>query len=100
MSMKTFLQKATEEQIQQLGQCESAEAVIALAKSFDVTPTTEETQKLKEAYQEKPTGELDEAELDQVAGGTRTLGSNFSDFSVRLFDGSEIPDSMSQLLRR
>lgn len=67
MSMKTFLQKATEEQIQQLGQCESAEAVIALAKSFGVTLTGEEAQTLEETFKEPTFGELDEADLEKAS---------------------------------
>lgn len=43
MSMKTFFQTATEEQKQQLVQCESKEAVLALADTFGVTLTGEET---------------------------------------------------------
>ena len=73
MSMKIFLETATEEQKQQLEQCESKEDVLALADTFCVTLTAEETQILETAFRDQTFGELDEADLDQIAGGGQSF---------------------------
>ena len=69
MSLINFLQNATEEQLQRLDQCESVEAVVALLYSFGANITAEEIQKLKETSKAEKFGELDEEDLDHVAGG-------------------------------
>lgn len=71
MSVKIFLQTASEEQIQQLEQCKSKKALIAMIDSLGVTLTAEETQILEETFKGETFGELDETDLEQVAGGSR-----------------------------
>ena len=74
--MPIDMTKITKEMLEKATQCETAEELIALAKTEDIEITKEEA----EAYlAEMDNMELDQQALDQVAGGmcySAGLGSN------------------------
>ncbi|MEN1761415.1 MULTISPECIES: hypothetical protein [Anoxynatronum] len=90
MSVKIFLQTATKEQIQQLEQCKSKEALIAMIDSLGITLTPEETQILEETFKGEAIGELDEADLEQVAGGSRMQVPSSKQFVGNFTDVSRL----------
>ena len=80
-NMKSFLKAVSEDKefMEKLSKAESTKAVIALAaeKGFALT--------VEDLTAEAPTGELDDNELDDVAGGTGL----FSYLKLLLFGGGE-----------
>ncbi|SMP67315.1 hypothetical protein [Anoxynatronum buryatiense] len=67
MSMEQLLEKFTEAQKEQLAKCQTVEAVKKLADDQGIQLTAEEMALVEEVFNQ--TGELNEEELDHVAGG-------------------------------
>ncbi|MEN1761839.1 hypothetical protein [Anoxynatronum sibiricum] len=67
MSMEQLLEKFTEAQQEQLAKCQTIEEVEKLAEDQGIQLTAEEMALVEEVFNQM--GELNEEELDHVAGG-------------------------------
>jgi hypothetical protein len=68
MTIKEILENGTQEQIDKLRDCKTAEEVLALAKELGIVLDKAQNEELAALFQTS-TGELSDDVLDKIAGG-------------------------------